>query len=511
MMKYFSTDKSNNMKRFQFAICVIILSLATPSCTDFLNEDLKGVYSTSTFFTQPEHAILGINAAYNCLLSTQSGNKPWVFGDVASDDGASGNPGDFPSVDNIDNFNIHKDNGTLFPFWELYYEGVTRCNRVLEYVPDIKMAEADKNVILGEAHFLRAWFYFNLTCVFGDIPLIDEIKPPSELNLPKSTRSEILSFIAGECETAVTLLPEKHFAADVGRATKGAAYALWAKALLFNEEWELAAEKGIEVTRLGYELMPNYKDNFDLAFENNLESIFEIQQQGETGSPTGNAYGQWFAPREGGTGGYAFNTPTQNFVDEFERDGDYVDCRLNATVVQDQEPWGDTVFSANWSATGYVNKKYNVEFSSIKQDETNGPRLFVSDTDLNFTPIRYADILLVIAEALNEDDRTAEAVPYINLVRERARNSHPQLDELPETFMAPLSAAISKTSLRDAIRHERRVELGFEFHRYYDIIRYGESYANEALSEFENFDYETHKYFPIPQNEIDINPLLSNN
>ena len=510
-MKKSKIDKSKKMKRFNYILFVILLSFAVQSCSEFLTEDLKGVYSSTTFFTQPEHAILGINSAYNCLLSTQSGNKPWIFGDVASDDAASGNAGDFPSVDNIDNFIFHADNGTLFPYWELYYEGVTRCNRVLENVPDIKMNENSKNVILGEAHFLRAWFYFNLTCVFGDIPLITEIKPPSELNLPKTSKEDILAFVASECETATGLLPEKHVTAEVGRATKGAAYALWAKALLFMEEWELAAEKGLEVTKLGYDLMPNYKDNFDLAYENNVESIFEIQQQGETASPTGNAYGQWFAPREGGIGGYAFNTPTQDFVDAFERNGDYVDYRLNVTVVQDQEPWGDTVFSANWSATGYVNKKYNVEFSSIKQDETNGPRLFVSDTDLNFTPIRYADILLIIAEALNEDNRTAEAVDYINLVRERARNSHPQVDELPAEFLAPLSGAISKNALRDAIRHERRVELGFEFHRYFDIIRYGQSYANQVFNDFENFDYETHKYFPIPQNELDINPLLNDN
>ena len=510
-MKQYSIDKSNKMKRYNYLIFAILLSFMGQSCSDFLTEDLKGVYSSTTFFTQPEHAILGINAAYNCLLSTHSGNKPWVFGDVASDDAASGNAGDFPSVDNIDNFIFNADNGTLFPFWALYYEGVTRCNRVLENVPDIQMDQTRKNTILGEAHFLRAYFYFNLTCVFGDIPLITEIKAPSELNLPKTDRQDILAFISDECETAVGLLPESHITAEVGRATRGAAYALWTKALLFMEEWELAAEKGIEVSKLGYDLMPNYMDNFDLAFENNIESIFEIQQQGETASPTGNAFGQWFAPREGGIGGYAFNTPTQDFVDAFERDGDYVDYRLNVTVVQDQEPWGDTVFNANWSATGYVNKKYNVEFSSIKQDESSGPRLFVSDTDLNFTPIRYADVLLMIAEALNEADKTSEAVPYINLVRERARNSHPLLDELPESFLAPLSEAISKNALRDAIRLERRVELGFEFHRYFDIIRYGPSYANQIFAENESFDYETHKYFPIPQNELDINPLLDNN
>lgn len=495
------------MKRIQIGIVIMISAICLNSCSEFLNEDLKGIYSSSTFFTKPEHAILGINAAYNCLLSTQSGNKPWIFGDVASDDGASGNAGDFPSVDNIDNFNIHSDNGALFPFWEVYYEGVTRCNRILDYVPAIEMNEDKKNVILGEAHFLRAWFYFNLTNVFGDIPLIEVILPPSELNLPKTEHAVLLQFIADECERAVALLPVAHNT-EVGRATKGAAYALWSKTLLFMEEWELSAEKAMEVTGLGYDLMPNYRDNFDLAFENNIESVFEIQQQGETSYPTGNAFGQWFAPREGGIGGYAFDTPTQNFVDEFESSGDYVDFRLNATIVQDQESWGDTVFSANWSATGYVNKKYNVEFSSISQDESNGPRNFVSDTDLNYTPIRYAEVLLIIAEALNESDRTIEAVPYINLVRERARNSHPDLINLPVDFMAPIPSAVSKLALRAAIRHERRVELGFEFHRYFDVIRYGESYAKQVFSDFENFDYETHKFFPIPQNEVDINPLL---
>lgn len=495
------------MKSNKILLGIVTTCILLASCSDILDEELKGVYSSDTFFTKPEHAILGINAAYNCLLSSHSGNKPWIFGDVASEDAASGNAGDFPSVDNIDKFIIDPDNGALFPYWELYYEGITRCNRVLEYVPDIEMDELKKNTILGEAYFLRAWYYFNLTCVFGDIPYIDEVLPPSQLNLPKSTHDDILGYVGLDCESASTLLPDLH-SADVGRATRGAAFSLWSKALLFQEDWPGAAEKATIVTTLGYDLMPNYMDNFDLAYENDIESIFEVQQQGETSYPTGNAYGQWFAPREGGIGGYAFDVPTQAFVDAFERSGDYVDYRLSVTVVQDQEVWGDTVFSANWSATGYVNKKYNVEFSSIPQDESSGPRLFVSDTDLNFTPIRYAEVLLILAEALNEDNRTGEAVPYINDVRERARNSHPDLASLPADLLTPIPGAVSQIALRDAIRQERRVELGFEFHRYFDIMRYGETYANQVFTDYENFDYETHRFFPIPQNEQDINPLL---
>jgi hypothetical protein len=498
------------MKLYRATIIILVSSLGIYSCSEFLEEDLKGVYSSSTFFTSHEHAVLGINAAYNCLLTSHSGNKPWVFGDVASDDASSGNAGDVPDIDNIDKFIVNADNGTLFPFWELYYEGVTRCNRVLDYVPAISMNEEEKSVILGEAYFLRAWFYFYLTNVFGDIPLIKEVKAPADLNLPKTNRADILISIGEDCKAAVERLPVAHPPADVGRATKGAAYALWAKVLLYQEDWPSAAEKALEVGKLGYQLSPDYRDNFDLAFENNSESIFEIQQQGATGSPTGNAYGQWFAPREGGIGGYAFNTPTQDFVDEFETSGEYVDYRLSLTLVQDQERWGDTVFLANWSATGYVNKKYNVEFSTIKQDESSGPRPFVYDTDLNYTPIRYADILLVLAEALNESDNTADAVEYLNRVRERARNSHPDLDSLPADFLAPVAASISKGNLRSAIRHERRVELGFEFQRYFDIIRYGEDYANTVFADHENFDYDEHKFFPIPQNEVDINPLLRN-
>jgi len=497
------------MKLYRVTILILVFLIGITSCSDFLDEDLKGIYSSTTFFTSHEHAVLGINAAYNCLLTTHSGNKPWVFGDVASDDAASGNAGDVPDIDNIDKFNINSDNGTLFPFWELYYEGVTRCNRVLEYVPDISMNEEDKNVILGEAYFLRAYFYFNLTIIFGDIPMIAKIMAPAELNLPKTDHDDILTFIGQDCENAVERLPEVHPASDVGRATKGAAYALWAKALLYQKDWDMAAEKAMEVVDLAlYDLTSNYGDNFDLAFENYTESIFEVQQQGATGSPTGNAWGQWFAPREGGIGGYAFDTPTQNFIDEFETNGVYTDHRLAVTVVRDLERWGDTIFLANWSATGYVNKKYNVEFSTISQDESSGPRPFISDTDLNYTPIRYADILLVLAEALNESDNPGDAVDYLNQVRERARNSHPDLENLPADFLAPISTSVSKTSLRDAIRHERRVELGFEFQRYFDIIRYGESYANNALKDQENFNYETHRFFPIPQNEIDINPLL---
>lgn len=503
-------------KHILFAVFITMI-LSLTSCADFLQEDLKGEYSSSTYYKTPEQAEFAINAAYNVLLSNNSGNRLWVFADVASDDTNSGNVGDNPDIDNIDKFNINPANGVLEPMWALFYEGITRCNEVLEHVPNITMDDEQKKYILGQAYFLRAYYYFNLANIFGDIPLV--LKPLSitELNQPKTAYMDILKQVKIDCNSAVERLPATTAPANLGRASKGAAYALLTKACLYRKEWPQAIEAGLEVSKLGYELTANYKNNFDLAFENSKESIFEVQHQALTGYPTNNLYGQWFAPKT--VGGYSFNVPTQELVDQFETstDGVYVDPRLEATVVKegdlwpvkDGDGWKDLTFQADWTLTGYCSKKFQVDFSSIRQTSESGPRL-INESDLNTPLLRYADVVLMLAEAYNEDNQIDLAAEYLNKVRDRARKSHLDYDNLPADFMPLLSipSALSQDEMRDRIRHERRVELATEFQRYFDIIRYGAEYANEVFKDDPAFNYSTHKFFPIPQKEIDINPNL---
>ncbi len=252
--------------------------------------------------------------------------------------------------------------------------------------------------------------------------------------------------------------------------------------------------------------MSLYSQNFNANYENNKESIFEVQHLSKQDPATGNSLNQWFAPRI--DGGYGFNAPTQSFVDEFEiTPAGVYDPRLDYTIGRDSMQWfNGEIFSKTWSPTGYLTRKHQQPFSEI-------PISLKGDASINYTVIRYADVLLWYAEALNEMGRGIEAVAPINLVRKRARESYLFDDSLANFGTVPPALLpdivfTDQTTLRAQIQHERRVEFGFEFHRYFDIIRWGETYANQAMSGSPNFDYNTNKHFPIPQGERDTNKAL---
>jgi starch-binding outer membrane protein, SusD/RagB family len=232
--------------------------------------------------------------------------------------------------------------------------------------------------------------------------------------------------------------------------------------------------------------------------------IFGVRHLANQDPGLGNALNQWFAPRA--QNGYAFDVPTQNFVDEFEKTAAGVyDPRLDYTIGREGQPWLDSnvTFDPEWSTTGYLQKKYI-------QPQTEVPKDSKDQGQLHYIFLRYGDVILMLAEALNEQGNTTEAETYLNMIRKRARESYlndsnlPGYGTIPDGLLPDVSGS-SQSSLRDAIRHERRVELGFEFHRYFDIIRYGESYANQALSDKPNFNYATYKHFPIPQSELNTN------
>ncbi|MEX0986811.1 MAG: RagB/SusD family nutrient uptake outer membrane protein, partial [Bacteroidales bacterium] len=245
--------------------------------------------------------------------------------------------------------------------------------------------------------------------------------------------------------------------------------------------------------------------NFMVAFENNKEAVFEIQHLADQDPFQGSALNQWFAPQS--ENGYFFNVPEQDFIDEFEVTPDSVfDPRLDYTVGRQGQLWlNGEAYDAAWSPTGYLQKKHLQPLSEIgKGTKGNG--------DLNYTYLRYSDILLIKAEALNELDRTSEALAPLNEVRKRARESYlldeglPGFGAVPEALLPAITTEV-KSEVREAIRHERRVELGFEFHRYFDLMRYGRSTAEAALAGT-GFNYDTDRYFPLPQSESDINPNI---
>ena len=484
----------------------IALTVSLFACTDYLDEVQQGRYSTAIFYKTAEHAELSLAGVYNAITFNSVNNALWVFGDVVSDDAVKGGlSGDLSDALFLEQFSYSRSNEFLDKIWRQYYEGIARANFLLYHIGDIEMDEARKAEITGEAKFIRAYLYFNLVNIFGEIPL--HIMPPlnpEDSGLPVSSVADVYAQIETDLTEALDGL--KAIPTKKGAASTGSAYGLLAKAHLFQEEWQPALDAIALMEGLGiYSLEEVYRNNFMDSTQNNAESIFEIQHmKGQTPS-LGSLLNQYFSPAE--ENGYYFNQPTQDFVNEFETSpGAVVDPRLDYTVGRDGQKWlnGDD-FDPSWSSTGYLNKKHIQPLREVSKG-TKG------DAGLNYVFMRYAEVLLMKAEALNELSRPADAIAPLNEVRKRARESYLFDKDLPGFGAVPVGllpdvVSASQASVRNAIRHERRVELGMEFHRYFDLMRYGKAAAEDALST-DGFNYETNRYFLIPQSELDTNPLI---
>jgi starch-binding outer membrane protein, SusD/RagB family len=487
-------------------IIILMLAFITISCEDFLDENLQGIYTSSTFYKTDEHAMLALTAAYQPLAFTSIRNPLWVFGDVASDDAIKGGiSGDQSEIEFIGEFTYNRDNGFLEHIWTRYFEGISRANDAIHRLGN-GVSETTKATVQAEAKFLRAYYYFHLVNIFGEIPLkTTPALTAADLHVPVSTVEAIYNQIETDLKDAASvLLPT----AGSGHATKGAALGLLAKVYLFRQKYDLSLDAIEQIEQLGlYALMPVYGDNFKTATQNNKESVFEIQHLTGQDPFLGNVLNQWFAPQV--ENGYYFNIPRQDFVDAFEKTIDDVyDPRLDYTLGREGTTWiNGNDFDPTWSPTGYIQKKHLQPVSEI-------PGGTKGDGNLNYVFMRYAEILLIKAEALNESNQSDLALDPLNQVRTRARESFlydesiTGFGQIPENLLNDI-AITNQSQLRDIIRRERRVELGFEFHRFYDLMRYGKAYAEAQLSHT-SFNYDQHRFFPIPQSEVDINNQINN-
>jgi starch-binding outer membrane protein, SusD/RagB family len=482
---------------------LIIVTVFNTGCKKFLDEELLGDRSDQQFFHTAGDAELALTGVYNILSFADANNRIWVFGDVASDDATKGgNPGDQADIGLIDDFNITTTNGNLENVWALYYEGISRANWLLDNIGNINMDQDRKNEIIGETKFLRAYYYYWLANIFGNIPVHITVPSVPEMQKAATPYEEIFSnVIIPDLTDATSKLPET---GAPGRATKYAAWGLLAKCHLFMKNWTGAENAANEVIKSGlFKMEQLYSNNFQKASKDNQEVIFSVEHLAGQDPWLGNRLNQWFAPQN--FNGYGFDTPTQNFVDAFESVNDtIVDPRLDYTVGREGHLWTDSImFDPEWSPTGYLNRKYNQPLTEVARESK-------ADGELNYQFMRYSEILLVMAEALNEQGKSGEAVSYVNKIRKRARESYmydpalPGYPNIPNGLLPDIQDN-GQDGVRTAIRHERRVELGFEFHRYFDVIRYGQGYANQAFNDKPNFNYETNKFMPIPQSELDTN------
>ncbi len=361
--------------------------------------------------------------------------------------------------------------------------------------------------ILAEAKFLRAYYYFELVTMYGGVPLVDKVLAPSEYNQPRAAADAIWAFIEQDLQEAVAVLPRKseYGAQDLGRATHGAALGLLTRAYLYQSKWMEAQAAAEELVGSGeYSLAEDFHRIFRKAGENGPGSIFEIQR-----SPLGGGYwGDVNGANEGnltniyqiarGTfGGWGFNIPTQDFVDAFEPG----DPRLKSTVFMEGDTMGDRgVFTK--SATGqdhdYYAKKYFVSRSEHESINIGDPLM---NGESNDRIIRYSDLLLMHAEAAYHNGQEDVARASLNAVRERARR-HAAPGVLPDV-------TASGPALLEAIYHERRVELGLEGLRFFDVVRQGR--GPEVFGPL-GFMSGRHEVFAIPDQQIALsNGILTQN
>ncbi|MCC7507688.1 MAG: RagB/SusD family nutrient uptake outer membrane protein [Saprospiraceae bacterium] len=473
------------MKKTSF---LLALPFLLGACQGILEKDPLGTLDAGSFFQTADDATQAINAAYQPLLfCTPNNNFYWALAELPSEEAIVGGDGSRPGLVELDFYTFTPRTQELNDFWALNYNGIAQCNIVLEKVPGIDMNATLKNRVLGEAYFLRAYYYFLLTQVFGDVPLYTKVTPPDELKVPKTPVSTVRNQIILDCDQAAALLPLQHSGADLGRATRGAALALAAKTALYEKNWEKTLEYTGQVKALGiYALVPDYRDNFRENTQNNAESVWEIQHTNlELG--VGNSLNQWWASKKFSEG-YGFAEVTESYFNSFEAD----DPRRGFTIASNNEEYFGLIYKNSFSSTRRGTRKYLQADAEVTQK---------ADGDINYTAIRYAEVLLWEAEALAELGRVQDALEPLEQVRARARAQ--AID--PATALPPVTAT-DKQAVIDAIRRERQAELGFECHRFFDLVRWG--IAQDSVPEFQ---VGKHEVFPLPQTEIDLNPNLVQN
>ena len=538
----------------RYIIANIAAMLLCSGCTRWLTEEQPDVTKLDDYYTSASAATQNVTACY-VPLQWEYGEtyfSEWFIGDVMSDDAVKGGGSlnDMADAYDLENWRTQIDNSLVRSYWKANYLGISRCNLALSYIP--KMAtdttftpELQKRLV-GEVRFLRAYYYFRLVRVFGGVPLVDHvISGDNEWGIARSSAADIYAFILNDLEYAATNLCKKseYNATDLGRATKGAAQAMLQKVNLYlasdgNAANRAAGKSAIDyyqaaiawgdsvINSAEYSLCPQYADNFTLEGENGQESVFEIQYIGNEGDGTGD-YGSNDNERYGATrgtftlvltrsrsskintlgDGWGFNKPTQNLYDEFESG----DIRRSVTIYKPKTDEMTSPVEETYLGNTYLSRKYGLYNTVYTEADaatcvtiyknghaTRGP--------LNNRQIRYADVLLMQAEAYLGAGDAAKAADYVNEVRARV--------------------GLSNIGVADwaALRHERRCELAMEGHRWFDLVRWGIAYetmtAYEAtetsdyryqLSLGSGFQKGKHELLPIPLKERELNTNMTQN
>ncbi len=474
-------------KVLKSTIIAFLIGAVAISCSDsFVDVDSFNEDSES-FFNSEEDYQSALIGAYDLLQSTYLNV---MLGEIASDNTLAGGESatDVPGIQEVDNMTHNPVNAQLRDIWSWMFAGVNRANYILEFKD--KTDFSGKEVVIAEATFLRAYYYFELVKWFGDVPLsVDKRLLFGDQDIVERTpKAEVYAQIELDLIFAAANLPVVQ--SETGRATKGAAQALLGKVYLYQDKFSEAATVLEEVINSGpYDLVTDYNSIFEQEGENNIESVFEVQYTDVEGAGFGclqcsegnvavgfNGIRNYTGPDF--DSGFSFNVPTQESYDAFEAG----DIRRDVAVLNIVE-WADqtgATYVEGFEHTGFYNRKYIARKGDLNTGDSN------LTNPNNYRAIRFADVLLMAAEANNRksgaDDIKAQA--YLNRVRERAQ-------------LLPVAA--TGATLANAIQDERRVELMGEGHRFFDLVRTG-----NAAQAIPGFSAGKNELFPIPSIEIEL-------
>lgn len=494
------------------AILTLFGSLTFTSCEDFLTEKVRGQQNLDTYFTTADECEAYITGCYQDI--TCGGwwniNTVWLLSEMCSDDAWMGNTtqsqSDYISLAHYQGNGA--SNGPISNFWQYRYKGILRCNVAIDRISNTELEDKELQArLVAEARFLRGYFYFELARNFGGVPLITEFKMPEEIQgITRASLENTYKFIEEDLIAAAEVLPKRseYADADMGRATSGAALGLLGKVYLYQEKWTEARDvlqklipesgyTGEDAQTTEYDLLPNFGDVWDKDFDNSVESLFEVQYEYHATLAVGGSLSTVTGARSCGAAlgdGWAWCQPTANLEAAYSED----DERREWTIIKTgcTEIKGETeenftkILNDNKEISVYDDcvEKYNLPANSLVIDPSghksgriirkyylplNGrPEVYNTDkSPLNHRILRYADVLLMYAEACNElsDDTHAQAA--LNRVRNRAG-------------LSPVS--VTGNELRHAIRNERRLELAFEQNRLYDIRRWKDDNGKPVIA-----------------------------
>jgi starch-binding outer membrane protein, SusD/RagB family len=487
-------------------VCLSVLFLAS-SCKKFLDQEVPGAYAEEDFYKTDLDATQAVTAVYDMMQAHYNTNwgSLYMVKTMLSDESNAGgsDAGDQPGYQTLDNYNFDATNDKVREAWRMSYFTIYRANKVINRTtPETELRKR----LIAEAKFLRAYNYFELVSLWGDVPLVlDDIPPAEYTSTGRKPKAQVYAQIEKDLNEAIAALPLKNAltGADRFRVSKGSAQSLLGKALLYQQKWaESAAMFENVIGSAQYSLAPSVGAAFSRAFEFGQESVFEISYtNGRSydwgnfpwgGAPESNIHVQLMGPRgdyytkapsDSLIAGWGFNLPKQKLYDAYVAAGD-VNRRKQIIMSQAEliTAGGNWTNPTAWDYEGFFQRKYGA-FAS----QTGGP---ISELNYgtNWRHIRYADVLLMAAEAYNKAANDVKSRQYLNLVRQRSG-------------LADVGA--SGTALFDAIVTERQLELAFEGFRYVDLVRW-----NRAAAEMGSLGYQQNKHSLLPIPDFDVRTAL---